>query len=238
MQRVVLDRGLLFLPPRTASSCLGADDTAGVFLMTEMIARNVPGRYVFHFGEERGCVGSEALVRENPAWLADIKIAIALDRKGTQDVITHQGGRTCSDDFARDLAQGIGMGYAPSDQGIYTDTERYASVVPECTNVSVGYEGAHTSREYLDARHVIALLARLCALDARVLGVYRDPLADAWGWDDEDVYTTFDKGQYLDPDYAALARYMAEERETESEREARNARDITAWFKNISKGRL
>ena len=82
-QRVIEDRGLLFLPPRSKSSCLGADDTAGVFLMTEMIARNVPGRYVFHYGEERGCVGSDALVREAPAWLADIKIAIALDRKGT-----------------------------------------------------------------------------------------------------------------------------------------------------------
>ena len=52
------------------------------------------------------------------------------------------------------------------------------------------------------------------------------------------MYGTFDKDQYLDPDYSALARYMAEERETDSEREARNARDITAWFKSVSKGRL
>src|ERR1035437_5086882 len=37
---------------RHTSSCLGADDTAGVWLCHQMILSGVPGHYIFHYGEE------------------------------------------------------------------------------------------------------------------------------------------------------------------------------------------
>ena len=159
--------------------CLGADDTAGVWLLCEMIRRGVPGRYVFHYGEERGCIGSRSLVASAPAWLADARMVIALDRKGTADVITHQcGNRTCSDDFAHAIADQFnaqGLRYEPSDWGMFTDSESYADDVAECTNLSIGYSGAHSARETLDTRHALALLDCLCALDTSVLPVVRIP---------------------------------------------------------------
>jgi hypothetical protein len=41
------------------SSCLGADDAAGVWLLCEMIRAGIPGLYVFHRNEERGGRGAE-----------------------------------------------------------------------------------------------------------------------------------------------------------------------------------
>jgi hypothetical protein len=43
--------------------CLGADCAAGVALMVSMIHARVPGYYVFHDGEEQGCLGSRFLAR-------------------------------------------------------------------------------------------------------------------------------------------------------------------------------
>jgi hypothetical protein len=224
-------RSFLALPVHSRSNCLGADDTAGIFILSEMITRGIPGRYVFHYGEERGAIGSSALVEDRPAWLDDIQIAIALDRKGTTDVITHQGARTASDEFALELATTIGMGYEPSD------TERYAGVVPECTNLSVGYEHAHSPDEVLDADHVLALLERLCEIDLATIGVYRDPTApdpetvwaDDWRYDDfglSDVPRDDRDGMYLDPAFEAISRL---------DREERVQRDLEAWFRQISR---
>jgi hypothetical protein len=92
------------------SNCLGADCTAGVWLMTEMIRANIPGLYVFHREEESGGMGSNWLLKNTPELLEGIKYAIAFDRRGNKSVITHQfGGRCCSDAFAASLANAIGM---------------------------------------------------------------------------------------------------------------------------------
>jgi hypothetical protein len=161
------------------SSCLGADDTAGVFLMWSMINAGVPGHYVFHYGEEIGGQGSSALAYEWPDELSHIRFAIALDRRGTGDVITHQGmRRTASEAFAQSLCDGLDMAYSPSSHGIYTDTYEYADIIPECTNVSVGYANEHSKRETLDIAHVERLLSALCALDQTTLVESRVPMPD------------------------------------------------------------
>lgn len=161
------------------SNCLGADDTIGCFILRTMIQRGVPGHYVFHYGEESGGIGSSALASLSPELLDGAQIAIALDRKGTRDVITHQmHSRTCSDAFAISLCDAlrdVDPKFAPSDGGIYTDTAEYADVIPECTNVSVGYDGAHTAGEDVNTSHVARLLDALCALDQASLVVERDP---------------------------------------------------------------
>lgn len=164
------------------AGCLGADDTAGVWLMSEMIRANVPGHYIFHYGEEKGCIGSSDLAAMSPEILQGARIAVAFDRRGTTDVITHQcGSRTASDDFARGLSsllnQCAPLAYAPDDSGLFTDTEQYAHLIPECTNVAIGYAGAHGDTETLETNHLRRLRDVLCTHGADVFGLDspRDP---------------------------------------------------------------
>lgn len=213
------------------SNCLGADCSAGVFLMTEMIKAKVPGHYVFHYGEEHGCIGSRKLAQYHADFLQQFQFAIALDRGGSADIITHQSfGRTASDEFAVSLAEQLGGYYKPCDGGIYTDTNEYAELIPECSNVSVGYSGAHSYNEQLDTRHLLALLDRLLALDVTQLVAARDPKAcnvfdddrdfisaDWWRRDDDllmrDVPVDDDGSYqaYLDPIYAEVQAQLAKE---------------------------
>ncbi len=193
-QRVHLGaNGLLELAHSSKSNCLGSDDTAGVFLCREMILRGIPGHYMFHYGEERGGIGSSALAEEYPEFLQQFTSAIALDRQGTSDVITYQGwGRTASDTFAGSLADILNaagdLAYAASDHGIYTDTAEYQHLIPECTNLSVGYKFAHSALECLDTNHVIRLLHALCSVTSDQLTIARSP-----GDTDRRLWSSWDK---------------------------------------------
>ena len=175
-------------------ACLGADDTAGVWLMLEMIRAKKEGMYIFHRAEEIGGKGSSHIEKNTPELLDGIKYAIALDRKGTRDVITHQGMmRCCSNEFASSLVDAIGMKYKPDDTGSFTDTDNYTDLVGECTNLSVGYEHAHTSKETLDAGFLMRLRQRLVALDYSKLTEKRKK-----GEEDPDYHNQWDNWYYKD----------------------------------------
>jgi acetylornithine deacetylase/succinyl-diaminopimelate desuccinylase-like protein len=171
-----------------ASSCLGADCSAGVWVMSEMIKARVPGTYVFHRGEEIGGVGSRFISDKTPERLTGLRFAIAWDRKGYEDVITHQFGRTSSDAFALSMAAALRpMAFKPNAGGIFTDTANYASIISECTNMSVGYENAHSPSEKLFVPHLVALRDTVCKADFSGLVEARDPTvvdlyADGGDW--------------------------------------------------------
>lgn len=165
---------------------LGADDGAGVWLLLEMIDAGVPGTYIFHRGEECGGIGSRGMATHHPQFVKQYKWAIAFDRKGTGDVITEQyTGKTASVKFAQALADKLGMQYAPCPTGVFTDTANYADTIPECTNVSVGYDAEHTPNETLDVWHLCQLrdVLVLQFMNGVDLPTERDPSV-AWGeWD-------------------------------------------------------
>lgn len=191
-QDVYIDEhGIARLLNGKSGMSLGADDGAGIWIMLNMIEAARPGLYVFHRGEEQGCLGSDWIRRNTPELLEDLGAAIAFDREGFGDVITHQmARRTCSDAFATSLAAALnrldrGFRYAPDDTGVFTDTNEYAGIIPECTNLSVGYHGQHGPRETLDVAHCEKLLAALLRFDATSLVIERDPSVeedDCWGW--------------------------------------------------------
>jgi len=159
-------------------SCLGADDGAGLWIMQEMIRNLVPGTYIFHRGEEAGCLGSKYIINNEKlkARLYKLKYAIAFDRKGRSDIITKQGGTMCcSDSFAMLLATQLPPGYVLDPSGVYTDTNTYKYVIPECTNLSVGYYMNHGCSERLDVRHVLDLRDAMIKFDETKLRVSRDP---------------------------------------------------------------
>jgi hypothetical protein len=149
---------------------LGADDAAGVWVMLQMIKNNIAGSYVFHRGEECGGIGSRGMAAHYKDWLEGFDYAIAFDRRGTDSVITCQGGRTASDAFAQALSDLLGhskpdavtLAYAPDPTGLFTDTANYCHLIPECTNLSVGYYNEHTGDEYLDLLHLQALANQMC----------------------------------------------------------------------------
>jgi acetylornithine deacetylase/succinyl-diaminopimelate desuccinylase-like protein len=181
-QSILIDNGLVRLPSGSPSNCLGADCTAGVWLMTEMIAARVPGLYAFHRGEERGGLGSRYVARHEPEQLEGITAAIALDRRDTCSIITHQAGsRCCSDSFARSLAAAIGLQHRPDPTGVFTDTANYVDLVGECTNISVGYSDEHTPLETLNLDYLFRLRDALVSIDTRHLIRSRQPgETDPW----------------------------------------------------------
>lgn len=175
-QRVVLDGTKLRLATGETSNCLGADNAAGVWILREMIFARVPGLYIFHRLEESGGQGSEHFATHNRHLLDGIEAAIAFDRRNTSSIITHQwGGRTASDAFAKSLAKIIGMGHKPDDGGTFTDTASYQDLIPECTNVSVGFSGEHSAAETLDLDYIYDLRQAMVGFDESQLIIKRDP---------------------------------------------------------------
>lgn len=174
---------------RAKEDCLGADDTAGIALMLHLMEAGVAGLYVFFVGEEVGCVGSRAYVEENKHWIpTEIDKVISFDRRGVYSVITHQmGARCCSEEFAEALSQGLTtdeLMFCPDDTGAYTDSAQFMDIVPECTNISVGYFNEHTAAETLNVEFLSKLAEALEGVDFNALPVSRDPsVVEFWGLD-------------------------------------------------------
>jgi hypothetical protein len=145
---------------------LGADDKAGMTVLLYLLHKRVPGFYLFVWGEETGREGSRALT--NKYSFATFKRAIAFDRRDTNSIITVQSGQTsCSDEFATALAEQLnahGLNMRSDPTGSFTDTFSFFGEVPECTNISVGYTGAHGNTEQQD----LAFLEDLCYAAGRV----------------------------------------------------------------------
>ena len=175
---------------------LGADDGAGCAILMHLLHSGVAGYFLFTQGEECGGIGA-TFVGKDVEFLKDFDRAIAFDRRGIDSVITHQGmGRCCSDVFAEALANELcadmTLMYSPDSTGVYTDTAEFTHVIPECTNISVGYYHEHSENEALDILHFAALAERVVRIDWDSLPVDRDPtkveslyyndwMASSWG---------------------------------------------------------
>lgn len=180
---------------------LGADDGAGVALLIHMLDEGVHGYYIFTQGEEVGGVGAKYLANNYPTLLADFDRAIAFDRRGIDSVITHQGwARCCSDAFAEALSHALnvdgqtnGMMYSPDDSGVYTDTAEFTDIIPECTNISVGYDHEHTELESLDLVHYEQLSKQVLLIDWDGLPTSRDPKIHESKWGQDSYAYNWDK---------------------------------------------
>jgi len=161
-------------------AALGADDGAGVAMLMHLMYSGVSAYYIFTQGEECGGIGATYLAKHWGDNLAEFDRAIAFDRRGIDSVITHQGrGRCCSDAFADALSAALNaddtLMYLPDSTGVYTDTAEFIEVIPECTNISVGYYSEHSDKESLDVIHFQALADRVALIDWDSLPTDRDP---------------------------------------------------------------
>jgi hypothetical protein len=193
---------------RADGDVLGADDGAGVALLVHMIGAGVPGYYIFFRGEECGGLGSKWLAENMPDLCGEFDRAVAFDRAGYSDVITHQGRqRCCSDAFADALAAALtteGDWFVPDATGVYTDTAELTHLIPECTNVSVGYFRQHSVHEYQNIAFLQRLAEQVVKIDwdalptARDLGTLSDSegyfhgllndAAETWGQAEDELY--------------------------------------------------
>ena len=161
---------------------LGADDGAGCAMLMHLIHNHIPAYYIFTQGEECGGIGAGYLAEHYPALLNQFSRAIAFDRRGIDSVISHQGyGRCCSDGFAQALSDALNAGddnlmYLPDDTGVYTDTAEFIDIIPECTNISVGYDHEHSVKEELDIYHLTNLAKAVLKVQWDLLPTQRDPL--------------------------------------------------------------
>jgi hypothetical protein len=163
------------------TTILGADDKAGMCILLYMIEKNIPGLYYFFIGEEVGCIGSKN-ISKNILLFNKYQRIISFDRRGETSVITHQSRkRTCSDAFADSLIheyQKSGLILEKDQNGIYTDSAEFIDIIPECTNISVGYMYEHTNNEqqnifYLEKLAVASVMVNWeCLLTERKAGDY------------------------------------------------------------------
>jgi len=177
MQKLVVTNDVVTVADPKVSSCLGADCTSGIYIILSMIEAGIEGTYVIHAAEEIGCRGSMEMVKDYPMWLTYTKAVISFDRYGDNSVITHQMGfRTASDAFAKSFADALNMQQLKADTGgSYTDSNEYAEIVSECTNISVGYYSQHSTTESQDLAYLEKLVYALENADWDKLVFERDP---------------------------------------------------------------
>lgn len=187
-QSVSYDSGMNILYLTNGSDgCLGADNGAEIWLMLNLIKRGIHGVYVFHRREEAWGKGSFYFSNKYSNFIKSLGVrkCISFDCGGVTSVITHQyvdknrylGGespvRTCSDHFAQELCWKLHMGHVTDPRGVFTDSAAYCSIIPECTNILVGYFNSYMSDEFLDIMYLGNLLNSLLKVDWDKLYVKR-----------------------------------------------------------------
>ncbi len=92
---------------------------------------------------------------------------------------------------------------------LQTDTAEFVDIIPECTNISVGYDHEHSQQESLSLVHYQQLSSAVLVIDWDALPVKRDPTqpdpTDRWGmynWrgTSKSSYSAFDSA-WWDDDY-------------------------------------
>lgn len=162
------------------NTILGADDKTGMVIMINMIDNNVPGTYYFLIGEEKGTVGSGLLyTRQKTAILSKFDRCVAFDRRAYGSIITRQMGKNCcSREFANALSaefREYGMKFKKDPGGVWTDSALFMGIIPECTNLSVGYFNEHRKTEEQDLDYMVQLANVATKINWEKLPTIREP---------------------------------------------------------------
>lgn len=166
------------------TTTLGGDDKAGVVIIIKMIEANIPGLYYFFRGEEgvtspTGTWGSRQALKSYRDKFKKYKKCIAFDRKGNNSIITSQmHNNSCSTDFLKELKTKFannGLEYKEDSTGMWCDSGVFMEIIPECTNISVGYKNEHTFSETQDIVHLEKLVEVCITINWDELPVKRNP---------------------------------------------------------------
>lgn len=196
------------------STCLGADDGAGCWVLLRLIEAKIPALYVFFRAEEIGGLGSEYYRTDkvNADLLESLTHCISFDRKGYNDIITEQWSGICASEewaraFARELNAIDSTICLSPNVGTFTDSANFTDVIAECTNISIGYDRQHTEQETQDLAFADKLVQALLQVDWLKQPSHRNPagVSPAYlaRYECTDSYFT-----YLDDDLAEHIHYL------------------------------
>lgn len=188
----ISEDGIVSVNEKSESTCLGADDAAGLFIMMTMIANGVNGMYCFFLDEEIGCKGSSWAARNKPEMFEGINLMVSFDRKDYSSIITHQmGENTMSIECATELADRLNQfetdysklyPFVLDDTGSYTDSNSFVGIIPNCTNISVGYFNQHTKKEVQDLEFLQQISVVYSKVDWEGLPVGKLQTTDYGAW--------------------------------------------------------
>lgn len=159
---------------------LGADCGSGIYIMLRMIQAFRPGLYVFFATEEQGRIGSEKY--RMPTYITK---CVSFDRKGTDNLITHQmGEKGCSKVFALAFIERFDLPFKQDPTGSFTDSYSFFENVSECINLSVGYYDQHSKQESQDVVFLEKMVNACINMDWETLPAERvpEPAYTGWGW--------------------------------------------------------
>ena len=132
--------------------CLGADDRAGLTIITELLNSEAKFNVLFTTDEEIGCVASEYIVENRELeGLADYtSCLIQIDRGNHQgsfkECVFYQYDYTKNNDFLNKITE-----YFEVANGTFTDIAVLGEYFNKpSVNVSAGYKNEHTRQEYVD----------------------------------------------------------------------------------------
>ena len=183
---------------------LGADDRAGVFLILKIIQnikRDKKPTIIFTTDEEKGCIGSSALVENMPHPPQNLKYIIQLDRRGKDDCVFYDDINEEFEKYVHKFGFDTAWGTL-SDISIICPTWGISGV-----NLSVGYEDEHEEIETLHIQYTYATLEKVLNMlddidNADYFKYEASPHSVQWwryghhlagyydypGWDDDDDY--------------------------------------------------
>jgi putative aminopeptidase FrvX len=157
------------------SGILGADDRAGVAMITHIIQEledtSFKGKIKIAFTtcEETGQIGANNI---DKSFFNDISYAISLDRKNGLDIVTCSSAQKyCSDGYGQffedqsKIFMKESEGYRTTKGGI-SDLRVWSQLGIDSVNISVGFYYEHTSREYLNIEewHTTLEFVKFCLI--------------------------------------------------------------------------
>jgi acetylornithine deacetylase/succinyl-diaminopimelate desuccinylase-like protein len=137
---------------------IGGDDKCGIYIILEILKKHKNINFIFSVGEECGCTGISAFVKnaENKKKLDKCLYGLILDRRFSGNIICEKntyGTKTFEDALQEQLKD---FGYKP-EVGASSDAN-YIREFMSCANLSVGYYEPHSIREYVVLEYLLNTL--------------------------------------------------------------------------------
>lgn len=140
---------------------IGGDDRCGVYALVNAYEAAVKKPWLlFTCDEEIGGVGAEAFCdaherKRLPKELDNLKLLVEIDRRGSKDAVYYE----CDN---RDFEDYITSKGVQTESGSFSDI---SYVAPElgvaAVNLSSGYYNAHTQHEYINRKHINAVIRKV-----------------------------------------------------------------------------
>lgn len=126
---------------------IGADDRAGVYACIELGKKMKKINILLTNKEESGSIGMKEFIKQMKNNLKHIPYAIAIDRKGYNEVVFYNDEKDNKDKTFYQICKSLFI----ENMGTYSDIKILGEELKICTcNISAGYYHQHSLNEYLD----------------------------------------------------------------------------------------